>query len=235
MLADARPLRLQLTLFTRGKTAIASQIPDDTPASFAAFKASIRHVAGDRSDGPGMAAALAGRSFDAVFDLNGREAADTATALAALGGASAVGQYVYCSSAGVYLKSDLMPHRETDPGDPKSRHKGKLDTEALLGATPGLNWTSVRPVYIYGPLNVRPARRAWRRAGAQETRRGGPQRSSHTHTLTQPLTWPSLPSLLPPPASVQPGGGVVLPPPGRGPAGAGAGLRAGRDPAGARG
>ena len=58
-------------------------------------------------------------------------------------------QYIYCSSAGVYLKSDQMPHCEQDAVDPKSRHKGKLDTEALLAAS-GVNYTSVRPVYIYG-------------------------------------------------------------------------------------
>ncbi len=62
-----------------------------------------------------------------------------------------IGQYIYCSSAGVYLKSDQMPHREGDAVDPKSRHKGKLDTEALLAAS-GVNYTSVRPVYIYGAL-----------------------------------------------------------------------------------
>ena len=32
-------------------------------------------------------------------------------------------QYIFCSSAGVYLKSDQMPHREEDATDPKSRHK----------------------------------------------------------------------------------------------------------------
>ena len=62
-----------------------------------------------------------------------------------------IGQYIYCSSAGVYLKSDQMPHCEADAVDPKSRHKGKLDTEALLQAS-GVNYTSVRPVYIYGAL-----------------------------------------------------------------------------------
>ena len=33
--------------------------------------------------------------------------------------------------------------------------QGKLNTEALL-TDRGLNWTSVRPVYIYGPLNYNP-------------------------------------------------------------------------------
>ncbi len=36
---------------------------------------------------------------------------------------STLEQYIYCSSAGVYLKNDMMPHREEDAVDPKSRHK----------------------------------------------------------------------------------------------------------------
>lgn len=45
--------------------------------------------------------------------------------------------------------------REEDATDPKSRHKGKLNTEDLL-VSRGVNFTSVRPVYIYGPLNYNP-------------------------------------------------------------------------------
>lgn len=44
---------------------------------------------------------------------------------------------------------------KVDAVDPKSRHKGKLETEDLL-ASKGVNWTSIRPVYIYGPLNYNP-------------------------------------------------------------------------------
>ena len=44
---------------------------------------------------------------------------------------------------------------QIDAVDPKSRHKGKLETESLLEAR-GVNWTSLRPVYIYGPLNYNP-------------------------------------------------------------------------------
>lgn len=52
--------------------------------------------------------------------MNGREASDTEPILAAVGD---VEQYIFCSSAGVYLKSDQMPHMETDATDPNSRHK----------------------------------------------------------------------------------------------------------------
>lgn len=55
----------------------------------------------------------------------------------------------------VYKKSDLMPHFEVDETDPQSRHKGKLNMESHLESV-GANFTSVRPVYIYGPLNYNP-------------------------------------------------------------------------------
>lgn len=59
--------------------------------------------------------------FDAVvYDLNGREADEAEIILSALPNLE---QYIFCSSAGVYKKSDEMPHREIDEGDPKSRHK----------------------------------------------------------------------------------------------------------------
>lgn len=114
--------------------------------------------------------------------MNGREADEAQIMLDAV---PDIDQYIFCSSAGVYLKSDQMPHREDDAVDPKSRHKarmlalvdmacawalspasskaetllrprqGKLNTEDLLDKS-GVNWTSVRPVYIYGPLNYNP-------------------------------------------------------------------------------
>lgn len=37
----------------------------------------------------------------------------------------------------------------------KSRHKGKLETEAYLKSI-GIPFTSIRPTYIYGPMNYNP-------------------------------------------------------------------------------
>jgi hypothetical protein len=37
-----------VTLFTRGKTPIAQQIPDDTAASFKAYESKIKHIKGNR-------------------------------------------------------------------------------------------------------------------------------------------------------------------------------------------
>lgn len=66
-----------------------------------------------------------------VYDLNGREADEAGIILDAL---PELEQYIFCSSAGVYKKSDEMPHREVDEGDPKSRHKvGFPRGVAILG------------------------------------------------------------------------------------------------------
>ena len=43
-----RATAAQVTLFTRGKTPIATQIPDDTPASFKAYESKIKHIKGNR-------------------------------------------------------------------------------------------------------------------------------------------------------------------------------------------
>jgi len=110
----------------------------------------IQQIHGDRTDIKQLQAALGKESFDAVFDNNGREVEDTQPLAAIFAGK--VQHFVYVSSAGVYLKSDQMPHIEGDPLDPESRHRGKYETEKYL-ATSGLPWTSVRPTYIYGPQN----------------------------------------------------------------------------------
>lgn len=66
-----------------------------------------------------------------VYDINGREAEEVAPLLEALPN---LDQYIYCSSAGVYLKSDMMPHMETDATDLKSRHKVR-DRNSISTAT----------------------------------------------------------------------------------------------------
>ncbi|CAI5462984.1 unnamed protein product [Closterium sp. Yama58-4] len=142
----------EVTLFTRGKSPVTQQLPGESDADYSEYSARVRHLAGDRRDLDALRAALQGADFDAVYDINGREAFEVEPILAALPNLK---QYIFCSSAGVYLKSDELPHREEDPVDPKSRHKGKLESEAVL-ASSGVAWTSIRPVYIYGPLNYNP-------------------------------------------------------------------------------
>ncbi|PSB09341.1 3-beta hydroxysteroid dehydrogenase [filamentous cyanobacterium CCP2] len=110
----------------------------------------IEQIQGDRTNPEDLKAKLEGQSFDAIFDNNGRELSDTQPLVELF--KDTVQHFVYVSSAGVYLKSDQMPHMESDPVDPKSRHKGKFATENYLKEQ-GIPFTSVRPVYIYGPQN----------------------------------------------------------------------------------
>lgn len=124
-----------VVLFNRGN--VPSPIPE------------VPQIHGDRKAADQISK-LAGERFDAVFDNNGRSLSDTQLLLEALG--NNFQQLIYVSSAGVYQKSDQMPHVEGDPVDPKSRHLGKHETEAYLAAQ-DIPFTSVRPVYIYGPQN----------------------------------------------------------------------------------
>lgn len=141
-----------VTLFTRGKTEVTFPIPDDTNESYRDFSSRVRHIKGDRKDFDNLRNLIANQGFQVVYDINAREGEEIRPILDAIPNLE---QYIFCSSAGVYLKSDQMPHREEDATDPKSRHKGKLDTENLFQQR-GVNWTSIRPVYIYGPLNYNP-------------------------------------------------------------------------------
>lgn len=110
----------------------------------------VTQIHGDRKDVDGLKAKLANESFDAIFDNNGRELSDTQPLVECFRGK--IQHFVYVSSAGVYQKSDQMPHVEGDAVDPKSRHRGKFETEEYLAAE-GVPFTSIRPVYIYGPQN----------------------------------------------------------------------------------
>ncbi len=113
----------------------------------------VGQIIGDRTDSTQLTEKLAQEEFDVIFDNNGRELADTKPLAEIFQGR--VQHFVYMSSAGVYLKSDQMPHIEDDTVDPKSRHKGKHETEAYLQQL-GIPFTSIRPTYIYGPQNYNP-------------------------------------------------------------------------------
>jgi len=110
----------------------------------------VNQIHGDRQNASQLKEKLSPEEFDAIFDNNGRELSDTQPLVEIF--RDRVQHFVYMSSAGVYLKSDQMPHREGDPVDPKSRHKGKHETEAYLMAQ-GVPFTAIRPTYIYGPHN----------------------------------------------------------------------------------
>jgi nucleoside-diphosphate-sugar epimerase len=117
----------------------------------------IQQIHGDRQNIEQLKEKLGDEQFDVIYDNNGRELSDTKPLVELF--RDRIKQFVYVSSAGVYLKSDQMPHVEGDAVDPQSRHKGKFETEAYL-AESGIPWTGIRPVYIYGPQNYNPLE-AW--------------------------------------------------------------------------
>lgn len=110
----------------------------------------VQQIHGDRTDVSQLQSKLESEHFDAIFDNNGRELSDTKP-LAEIY-QDRLQHFIYMSSAGVYLKSEQMPHIEGDPTDPKSRHLGKAETEQYL-AEKQLPFTAIRPTYIYGPKN----------------------------------------------------------------------------------
>lgn len=117
----------------------------------------VEQIQGDRTDPIQLKEKLASESFDAIFDNNGRELSDTQPLIELF--KNKIQQFIYVSSAGVYQKTDQPPHYEGDPVDPKSRHLGKHETESFLQEQK-IPFTSVRPVYIYGPQNYNPLE-AW--------------------------------------------------------------------------
>ncbi|MBD0313148.1 MAG: NAD-dependent epimerase/dehydratase family protein, partial [Microcoleus sp. T3-bin5] len=68
----------------------------------------VKQIHGDRTNVEQLKEKLSTVEFDAVFDNNGRELSDTQPLAEIFKGR--VQHFVYMSSAGVYLKSDQMPH-----------------------------------------------------------------------------------------------------------------------------
>jgi len=144
-----------VTLYNRGKTS-AKAIPGESEADFEKRKASTTYLKGDRTDPEQLKSLIDPSKYTYVYDMNGREAKDTKP-LAEMFVGSALKAFIYMSSAGVYKKSDEMPHFEVDAVDHASRHKGKLETEDMLRSLgPSFNWCSIRPTYICGPQNYNP-------------------------------------------------------------------------------
>ncbi|CDN14481.1 MAG: NAD-dependent epimerase/dehydratase family protein [Richelia sp.] len=110
----------------------------------------VKTIIGDRTDATELKDKLATEDFDIIFDNNGRKLIDTKPLVEIF--QNRLQQFIYMSSAGVYLKSDQMPHVEGDTIDPKSRHLGKHEAESYLMEAES-PYTSIRPTYIYGPGN----------------------------------------------------------------------------------
>jgi len=110
----------------------------------------IQQIHGDRTSAVQLQEKLGGENFDVIFDNNGKKLSDTKPLVEIFKGK--LSHFVYVSSAGVYLASEEMPHKEGDDIDLESRHLGKHETEQYLMDS-GVPYTSIRPVYIYGSGN----------------------------------------------------------------------------------
>jgi len=133
----------EVAVLNRGRTEA------DLPAEVVRFTA-------DRDDHASMQAALAGRSFDAVFDTSGYTALQVQGALDALG--DRVRHYIFTSSTAVYFGSLIYPIREDDALMPDERGGAygwnKIQAERLLAewsARTGMPFSVIRPAYVYGP------------------------------------------------------------------------------------
>ncbi|KAL3915462.1 MAG: hypothetical protein SGILL_005641 [Bacillariaceae sp.] len=146
-----------VTVYNRGKTSPKS-VARESDDALQARIAAATSLQGDRKSPEDLKRLVDPSKYDYVFDMNAREVGDTKPLAELFVGQSDFKQYVFMSSAGVYQKSDEMPHLERDPVDPQSRHKGKLDSENCLKEL-GLPWCSFRPTYICGPGNYNPVER----------------------------------------------------------------------------
>ena len=170
-------------MLNRGRT--PTTLPDD-----------VERLVADRTDTASMRPALAGRDWDAVFDVSGFVMAaggsDIEGLLDLLDGH--VGHYVYVSSIMAYDQSlaGIFPWTEdlpTNPDGPASYGGFKAVAEPAMLArharAPGSRRSVVRPAAIYGPdnnifdmetpmflrlLEHRPILRAPRRAGRRLVR-----------------------------------------------------------------
>lgn len=143
----------QVVILNRGSKPVGHpslKVPGESDDHFAQRNERTSALIADRTDPDALAQALKGDKFDVIYDNNGRELSDSQPLVDIAKDMGA--HFVYMSSAGVYLKSAVMPHIEGDEVDPNSRHKGKLHTEDYLRES-GVTFTAIRPTYIYGAGN----------------------------------------------------------------------------------
>ena len=132
-----------VTVLNRGQT--QAQLP-----------AGVGSIVADRSKPAQVTAALRGRQFDAAFDISGYKPSELQPVIAALDGN--VGNYVFCSTAGVYAPTNLAPIREEFPlnrgSDAGEYPRDKILCEDILMkmfSQSGFPATVIRPPYVYGP------------------------------------------------------------------------------------
>jgi nucleoside-diphosphate-sugar epimerase len=139
----------RVSVLNRGRTAV--ELP-----------AEVERLRADRTDPASVRSALAGRDFDAVFDISAYALEALVPAVEALEGS--VGRYVFCSSAAVYAPSDTYPVLETHPLAGGSSHAAQYTVDKVA-CEEYLNerWRAssfpvaiLRPPFVYGPHNLFP-------------------------------------------------------------------------------
>jgi len=161
LVAKLRELGHEVVVVNRGKTndGKPDRLPGVSDADYAKMLEGVSVLKADRKEPEQLKAAITGAGkFDIVFDNNVRKLNEVQPLVEGIMASGGCEQFILMSSAGVYGPTDVLPLTEENPGDPNSRHKEKLQCEDFLAAK-GLNWTSIRPVYIYGPLNYNPVER----------------------------------------------------------------------------
>jgi len=152
----------EVFVLNRGKTngGKPEALPGMSDTDYQKMLEGVTVLVADRKDPASVNAAIAGAGcrFDVVYDNNARKLEEVEPLVEAVMAAGGCDQFIFMSSAGVYGPTGVLPLTEVNPGDPNSRHQEKLTCEVYLDSK-GLNWTSVRPVYIYGPLNYNPVER----------------------------------------------------------------------------
>lgn len=118
----------------------------------------VERLQADRDDRASMKAALAGRAYDAVFDLSAYTHEQLQGALDAF--RNNVGHYIFTSSTAVYFGSPIYPIHEYDrlmPDESGGSYAWeKIQAERLLALwsqNTGVPFSVVRPAYVYGPRN----------------------------------------------------------------------------------
>ena len=94
----------EITLYNRGKYAL-KKVPKETEADFEKRKAAARFIKGDRQVAAELQEKLVNEKFDVIYDMNGREASDTAPLADIFNGK--VEHFVYMSSGTLF--SSLPP------------------------------------------------------------------------------------------------------------------------------
>ncbi|CAJ1384951.1 unnamed protein product [Effrenium voratum] len=161
LVAKLREQGHDVVVCNRGKTngGQPDRLPGVTDTDYEKMLEGVSVLVADRKDPQQLKAAVASAGkFDLVFDNNVRKLAEVQPLVEGIQASGGCEQFFLMSSAGVYGPTDVLPLSEENPGDPNSRHKEKLQCEQFLESQ-GLSWTSIRPVYIYGPLNYNPVER----------------------------------------------------------------------------